>query len=258
MSAPYVMTNGRHKGKSIEHIPVGYLKWMVNEHHTQADYAKGELERRGTVFPNLDISGHALDRASLCCKWEYRQTRKENEGLHAWLVRMSEAALERGTPRPGHVGQFAFQGMSFRFTTEHEWPVLKTVLPIGKRRREKKMVKSQLGNASSRTCEELRGVVPPPDYAAAEMPPSVTHLIHGANTGPTIWALRLQVKRDVENAVDQQKLVPYGVVLAYAEQVGQEAVAYLHMRLERQAAHLIAARILCVVFALACVALVSL
>lgn len=120
------------------------------------------------------------------------------------------------------------------------------------------MPKSKLGNR--RTGEELRGVVPPP----VVLDPNATSyggvdaLVHGYRTGPTLWALRLQVKRDSENAIDHQKLVPYSVVLAYCEQVGEETVAYMHMKMERQAAHLIAARILCVVFALACVALVSL
>ena len=93
------------------------------------------------------------------------------------------------------------------------------------------MPKSKLGNR--RTGEELRGVVPPPDYAAAEMPPSVTHLI-GANTGPTLWALRQQGRRDVENG--RQREVSFGIVLAYAEQAVDEAVAYLHTRMEQRAA----------------------
>ncbi len=84
------------------------------------------------------------------------------------------------------------------------------------------MAKNKLGDArSSRTCEELRGVVPPPDYAAA-----------GANTGPTLWALRQQVRRDVENG--RQREVSFGIVLAYAEQAVEEAVAYL--RMEQRAA----------------------
>ena len=86
------------------------------------------------------------------------------------------------------------------------------------------MAKNKLGDArSSRTCEELRGVVPPPDYAAA-----------GANTGPTLWALRQQVRRDVENG--RQREVSFGIVLAYAEQAVDEAVAYLHTRMEQRAA----------------------
>ena len=241
MSEAFVMPNGRHKGKSIEHVPVGYLKWMVNEHHTQAGWAESELKRRGTTFPNLDISGHAINRASLCCKWEYRETRNENEGLHSWLVRMAEAALERGIPRPGHEGQYALHGMSFRFTTEHEWPVLKTVLPIGKRRRERKM-DAEHRLAISTPAERGNGEIAlDPDDVSG----NVAELISGANTGATIWALRLQVKRDQENAVDQQKLVPYGVVLAYCEQVGAESVVDLETRMEQQRATLVVTRILC-------------
>ena len=79
---------------------------------------------------------------------------------------------------------------------------------------------------------------------------NVQALLHGANTGATIWALRLQVKRDIENATDQQKLVPYGVVLAYCEQVGAEAVEIMEARKEKQYNTLINTRILCALLAL--------
>jgi len=74
--------------------------------------------------------------------------------------------------------------------------------------------------------------------------------LYGYETGATLWALRLQVKRDVENGLDHQKLVPYSVVLAYAEQVGQEAVKYLGAKMRRQAEHLFATRVLCALLAL--------
>jgi O6-methylguanine-DNA--protein-cysteine methyltransferase len=50
----------------------------------------------------------------------------------------------------------------------------------------------------------------------------VRELLKGNPSGATLWALRMQVKRDFENGTQQLKQVPYGVVLAYAEQAATE------------------------------------
>lgn len=60
---------------------------------------------------------------------------------------------------------------------------------------------------------------------------NVKELLEGVTPGSTLWALRAQVKRDVENGTDQEKLVPYGIVLAYAEQAVEEAVTPLKDRI---------------------------
>jgi len=122
------MPNGKHRGERITRIPVSYLKWMVNEGHSCADKAEAELKRRGTVTPELDVSGHAIDRASLRCQHVWRETREEDEGLHAWLCRMAADAIAHGTPHKDR-GRYAWKGLSFRFEMDHRWPVLKTVMP---------------------------------------------------------------------------------------------------------------------------------
>jgi uncharacterized protein (DUF3820 family) len=123
----YVMQNGKHKGKRIVNVPVGYLMWMVNDGHSAAAWAEAELKRRGSVLPEIDISGHAIDRASLLCRKIWHLTRGPDEGLHAWLVRMSLEALQRGTRRGEH--KILYNGMKFVIKTDHRWPVLLTVMP---------------------------------------------------------------------------------------------------------------------------------
>jgi hypothetical protein len=111
----------------ITRVPVDYLKWMVNIRHTESDYAQAELDRRGTVTPDLDISGHAIDRASLRCRHIWHETAlNEDEGLHAWLVRMSMAALKEGERRDDKV---FYRGLKFVFAMDGVWPVLKSVMP---------------------------------------------------------------------------------------------------------------------------------
>ena len=70
---------GRHKGTPYTRIPVSYLLWMVGAGHSRADVAQAELDRRGTTVPELDISGHAIDRASLVCRRTWHQTSEPGE-----------------------------------------------------------------------------------------------------------------------------------------------------------------------------------
>lgn len=125
----WTMPNGRFRGERITRVPVSYLKWMVNSGHDEAPRAEAELKRRGTCTPTLEISGHAIDRASLRCLKQWKETRRKDEGLHAWLARMSAEALAQGIPHAGEPGRIRYGGLSFRFTTDGVWPVLKTVMP---------------------------------------------------------------------------------------------------------------------------------
>ena len=121
----YTMSNGKHKGELITRLPVSYLKWMVCIRHAEAAYAQAELDRRGTTTPDMDISGHAIDRASQCCLEIWKSTREGNEGLNAWLIRMAAAALSEGVE---HNGKRIHAGMQFAFKTDGVWPVLMTVM----------------------------------------------------------------------------------------------------------------------------------
>lgn len=47
MTRPFVLPNGKHRGESIERIPVSYVKWMIQVGHTHAAEARAELARRG-------------------------------------------------------------------------------------------------------------------------------------------------------------------------------------------------------------------
>lgn len=118
---------GKHKGLPYTRLPVSYLKWLANTlGHRAQDIAKAELARRGTTTPTVEVSGHAIDRASLSCRKIWHQTRHENEGLHAWLCRMAQEALDSGVPAGDKI---AHAGMRFAFERDGEWPVLKTVMP---------------------------------------------------------------------------------------------------------------------------------
>lgn len=117
---------GKFTGELYTRIPVSYLKWMVNVDSLESDVAQAELDRRGTVTPTLEVSGHAIDRASLSCRKIWHESRGEDEGLYAWLIRMAQEALKEGDK--DDKGRHLHNGMKFAFEEDGVWPVLKTVM----------------------------------------------------------------------------------------------------------------------------------
>jgi hypothetical protein len=118
---------GRHKGELYTRLPVSYLQWILNqfpEDDRRKEIAEAELKRRGTVFPEIEISGHAIDRVSMDAWDIFLSTRKKKEGLHAWLVRYAMEALEGA----GKKDRYEKGKLSFRVEWFNEWPVVKTVV----------------------------------------------------------------------------------------------------------------------------------
>lgn len=118
---------GKHRDELLTRVPVSYLKFMVANRTQQSDLAAAELKRRGTVTPELDVSGHAIDRASLSCRRLWHETRKSDEGLHAWLTRVASEAFKHGVINDA--GRYEYMGMQFAFELNTAWPILKTVMP---------------------------------------------------------------------------------------------------------------------------------
>jgi hypothetical protein len=128
---------GKHKGELWTRMPVSYLKWLVNQPKRNpgdiaGDIASAELARRGTVTPTLEVSGHAIDRASLSCRAIWHQTAlSKDEGLHAWLCRVAAECLATQPPERATLAENAkipYLGMLFVFEFGECWPTLKTVM----------------------------------------------------------------------------------------------------------------------------------
>lgn len=117
---------GKFAGTPWPRIPVAYLRWMINSAHPQAATAKAEIKRRGTVLPTMEITGHAIDRASTMFINKWRISRYPDEGLHSWLHRIAETALKAN--QRDSEGRVIFEDMLFAFADENQWPVLKTVM----------------------------------------------------------------------------------------------------------------------------------
>lgn len=123
---------GKHNGTPYTRLPVSYLFWMVNCNHSRKEIAQAELDRRGTVLPDVDVSGHAIDRASLNCRKTWHETKQEGEGIYSWLCRVSKEALDNADV--DDKGRYHHLGMKFAFGEDTTYPVLKTVMPASKKR----------------------------------------------------------------------------------------------------------------------------
>jgi L-arabinose isomerase len=116
---------GRHKGERWTRIPLSYLKWLANEGSQHAPIALAEIKRRGIALTqDVEISGHAIDRASQELIGKWMETRVGNEGIHAWLCRLATAARERREID----GKHSHEGMKFVFVEGEIYPTLKTVM----------------------------------------------------------------------------------------------------------------------------------
>ncbi len=129
-----VVDFGKHKGELWTRLPISYLKWLVNETDNYKELAQAELDRRGVILePEMELSGHAIDRASIYCLgwWEHSRLSK-NEGIHAWLYRVASEALEKGEKEDGKV---YYNGLKFIFKFGAVFPILKTIMPTKHKRK---------------------------------------------------------------------------------------------------------------------------
>ena len=119
--------SGRHKGQLVTRVPVALLHWMVRDNQPGAGLALAELVRRGVTLPKMDISGHAIDRASQRLWRIWRKMRVEDEGLHHWLRRAALAAWNSRDPAKPLPEILTRDGIRFVFEVTGNWPTLKTV-----------------------------------------------------------------------------------------------------------------------------------
>lgn len=123
---------GKHKGERWTRIPIGYLKWCMNEMPPTSEaymVASAELARRGDTMPkDVEVSNHAIDKASLRVRKAWHNDRGEDEGLYSWLVRISSEALELKNKQGEQNERMKYKGCVLVFTYGNYFPTLKTVM----------------------------------------------------------------------------------------------------------------------------------
>ena len=115
-----IINFGKHRGERWTRLPVSYLKWLMNETEGPMQrLAEAELKRRGTTTPtDLELSGHAIDRASqITNKWK-------EKGVNSWLIEIANEALieANGEEDVWH------KGFKFVFSYGAYYPILKTII----------------------------------------------------------------------------------------------------------------------------------
>ena len=120
------MTFGKHKGELLTRVPVSYLRWMINEKTQMHELAKAEFERRGDTMPKVELSGHAIDNASLRVRKIWHENRGQDEGLYSWLQRVTLEALKDGERLES--GKIKYLGMKLVIVEGEEFPTLKTIM----------------------------------------------------------------------------------------------------------------------------------
>jgi hypothetical protein len=136
-----MMPFGKYAGQRVTRVPVSYLKWAVaNEVEARVEtkegtfpffeVARSEIERRGERLENIDVSMHAIDRASLYFMPKFRLEHGHMEGLASWVARLSwEAWQHRETHgKKGDDGVWKIEHNGIKFIVEEMLiPVVKTV-----------------------------------------------------------------------------------------------------------------------------------
>ncbi len=112
---------GKHKGERWTRLPLSYIKWLAN---TGNDIALAELKRRGSAdIGKLEISGHAIDRASVQLRkvW-HKEAIDDQEGIHSWLHRRAVEADD------GKSERVSKNGIIFIFVRGELFTAVKTVM----------------------------------------------------------------------------------------------------------------------------------
>lgn len=133
---------GKYNGERVTRIPVGYLKWavanrcegvveLVNGAVAQLyEVAPFEIQRRGERMENIEVSMHAIDRASLYFIPKFRLTHGHMEGFASWLSRLAWEAWQQretsGKKESGGQWKIEYGGIKF-IIEEMVIPVVKTV-----------------------------------------------------------------------------------------------------------------------------------
>jgi len=117
---------GKWEGSLITRVPVGYLRFMVNHQTKQWELASAEMIRRHSTMPTVELSPHAIDNASLRVRKRWHETRGKEEGLFAWLQRVTLEAIDQGEEI--EEGIYIHLGMKFVVEHGHVYPILKTIM----------------------------------------------------------------------------------------------------------------------------------
>lgn len=122
-----VMIDGRYRGIALEKLPPGYLRRIGNSRHPQSAVCRDEMRRRGMPVYGVEVTAHAVDRASLRLPAIFLKHRTSGEGLSSWLGRIAEEALKTVKPDGKYYIRVPYIEVIWAFDLRFEVPVLMSV-----------------------------------------------------------------------------------------------------------------------------------
>jgi hypothetical protein len=86
------------------------------------------MRRRGMTVYAVEVTAHAVDRASLRLPAVFLKSRLQHEGLNTWLGRVAEEALKQAVKPDGKINiQVPYLDVVWAFDLRFEVPVLRSV-----------------------------------------------------------------------------------------------------------------------------------
>ena len=123
---------GQFKGEAWARLPISYLKALTRDNgiHKAAKFAIAELNRRGEKVEEeyIEVTRHALNRATSQCLDIFIKTRYNKEGAYAWCTRLFEEALSKGKNQ--EAGITSIRGVEFRYNIQPLFMEIVTIVKL--------------------------------------------------------------------------------------------------------------------------------
>jgi hypothetical protein len=133
MSENFRLPTGKFRGVLITRVPPGYLRWMISSGHVLWEFAKKELDRRGSEELNIEVTAHAIDRASCRLIDKFMAEASPQEGIWTWLAKKAEEALAKYDGMLQDNIQVLHEEVVYVFEMKFVVPVLTSVWIIGQK-----------------------------------------------------------------------------------------------------------------------------
>ena len=105
----------RVNGQGYTAIRITILKRIAKSDHLSAAFAKAELLRRGHLEIPIEVSIHAIDKASSRYWKVWLQKRRAQQGLASWLKEQAMKAYQESVAIDDNIFVREYMGMTFCF-----------------------------------------------------------------------------------------------------------------------------------------------
>lgn len=122
---------GRYSGTPWTRLPISYLRKLANSGYGSGQaQARLELERRGLSVEDedIEITLHAVDRASLKLIGRWKKEARGELGFASWIKKGAQEAIRQGQ----FVGnnRYVYNGVVYVVVSGHIVPSVVSVYPV--------------------------------------------------------------------------------------------------------------------------------